>query len=144
MRLVVPSIATDAPIDQMGLLPNGDMEAPTGGVNTGWYKLGSRPGDVGSAVIAGHFGRWKNGEASVFDRLRDLKKGEKVIVRDDAGATVTFAVRETRTLGREDDASAVFTSGDSKAHLNLITCQGMWDESQKTYSERLVVFTDRE
>jgi len=35
-------------------------------------------------------------------------------------------------------------SSDAKAHLNLITCEGVWDKVSKSYSKRLVVFTDRE
>ena len=27
-------------------------------------------------------------------------------------------------------------------HLNLITCDGEWNEDQKTFSKRLVVFSD--
>src|SRR3989344_2613905 len=33
---------------------------------------------------------------------------------------------------------------DGAAHLNLITCEGAWDKVSRTYSQRLVVFTDRE
>jgi len=144
VSIQVPRIAVDAPIDPMGVLPNGDMQAPEGAVRTGWYKLGPHPGNEGSAVIAGHFGRWKNGEASVFDDLHTLQPGDKVMVRDDAGAIITFVVRQTRVFGRDDDAKAIFVSNDGKAHLNLITCQGTWEASKKTYSDRLVVFTDRE
>jgi LPXTG-site transpeptidase (sortase) family protein len=144
VSLMIPGIGVDAPVDQMGIMPNGDMEAPTGAVHTGWYKLGPHPGNVGSAVIAGHFGRWKNGDPSVFDNLHTLKPGDKVMIRDDAGATTTFVVRASRTFGRDDDAKTIFTSNDGKAHLNLITCQGKWNESRKTYSDRLVVFTDKQ
>jgi len=35
-------------------------------------------------------------------------------------------------------------SNDGKAHLNLITCAGVWDEVEKSHSSRLVVFADME
>ena len=42
------------------------------------------------------------------------------------------------------DAKDVFNLNDGKAHLNLITCVGIWNKIKKSRSERLVVFTDRE
>lgn len=142
-RIKIPSINVDAPVDQMGLAPNGDMESPTGASNTGWYKLGPHPGDKGTAVIAGHYGPWKDGSASVFDNLNKLAAGDQILVQDANGTTATFAVRESKMLGKNDDATAVFKTTDDKSHLNLITCQGTWSEDQKTYSDRLVVFADK-
>jgi len=144
VRLQIPAIGIDAKIDGMGLTPAGDMEAPTGAHDTGWYKLGPRPGDVGSAVVAGHYGRWQNGDHSVFDDLHALKAGDKIRVLDQQGVTVSFTVRTTRIFKHADDARSVFTSDDAMAHLNLITCQGTWSAAEKTYAERLVVFADRD
>lgn len=119
------------------------MEAPNGPKNTGWYKLGPRPGDVGSAVIAGHYGQWKSGEGSVFDNLHKLQKGDKIYIQDEKGTITAFAVRESRTYGRDDDATSVFAANDGLAHLNLITCEGAWNEVEKGRLYRLVVFTDK-
>ena len=58
--------------------------------------------------------------------------------------TITFVVREIRTYGKDESAHDVFGSSDGKAHLNLITCMGVWNKTEKTRSERLVVFTDKE
>jgi hypothetical protein len=33
-------------------------------------------------------------------------------------------------------------NGDNGDHLNLITCDGIWDADEKSYSKRLVVFAD--
>lgn len=141
-RLKIPKINVDAVIDPMGLEPNGDMQAPSGPKTTGWYKFGPNPGNVGSAAIAGHQGRWQTGEDSVFDDLHKLGKGDEVHVEDEHGQIATFLVSETRTYGQNNPAPDVFESHDQKAHLNLITCSGDWDKAQKTYLNRLVVFTD--
>lgn len=144
VRLKIPKINVDAEIDPLGLTPNGDMEAPRGGRNVGWFNGGPHPGDTGSAVIDGHFGPWKNGEGSVFDDLHTLVKGDTLQVEDATGATTTFIVRESRILDPNADASDVFSSDDEGSHLNLITCEGVWDKVSKSYSGRLVVFTDKE
>ncbi|MDO8507474.1 MAG: class F sortase [bacterium] len=144
VRLKIPSVNVDATIDQMGITPSGAMEVPSGARNVGWFKLGPRPGDKGSAVIDGHYGRWANGDGSVFDDLNKLKKGDKVYVEDEKGITYTFLVREFRDYDPKADASSVFVSNDGKSHLNIITCEGVWNKVSKSYSERLVVFTDKE
>lgn len=144
VRLKIPKINVDAAIDPMGLTPDGAMEAPNGPKNAGWFKLGPRPGNTGSAVIDGHYGPWKTGEGSVFDDLSKLQPGDKIYVQDEHGSIITFVVRESRRYDSEANASDVFVSNDGAAHLNLITCEGIWNEKEKTRPYRLVVFTDRE
>lgn len=141
-HLTIPKMEVDAIIDQVGLAADWSMAAPKYPANAAWFNLGPHPGDNGSAVIAGHYG-WKNGIPAVFDNLHKLIKGDRLYVNDGKGATTTFVVREFRTYGQNEDATEVFSSSDGKAHLNLITCEGIWDKVSKSYSKRLVVFTDK-
>ncbi len=143
VRLKIPSINIDVPIEYVGLTSDGAMDVPKERTNVAWFNLGPRPGESGSAVIAGHYGR-KNEKASVFDNLYKLRKGDKLYIEDDKGVIVSFVVRESQRYDPNDDASDVFGSNDGKSHLNLITCEGVWDKVSKTYSKRLVVFTDKE
>jgi len=94
-------------------------------------------------VIAGHEG-WKDGVAAVFDDLYRLKRGDQIYIEDDRGATTTFVVVSTQTYDQASDAWRVFNSNDGKAHLNLITCEGIWNAVQGSYSGRLVVFADEQ
>ncbi len=142
VRLKIPKINIDADFVYVGLMPDGTMDSPKGPINVGWYKLGFRPGEIGSAVIAGHFG-WKDNIKAVFDDLSKLRKDDKIYVEDFKGETYTFIVREIKKYGALADADEVFNSIDGIAHLNLITCGGVWNKSEKSYSNRLVVFTDR-
>jgi len=142
VRLKIPSIYIDAPIEYVGITPDGAMDAPKGPVGVAWFNLGPRPGENGSSVIAGHYG-WKNNTPAVFDNLHELNKGDKISVEDERGVTTTFAVREIRTYNKDEAAPDVFVSYDDKAHLNLITCAGVWNKSEKKFSERLVVFADK-
>lgn len=142
-RLEIPKIGVNSDLEYVGLTANGDLGAPNGPANAAWFDLGPRPGEKGTAIIDGHSG-WKNGIPAVFDHLNKLEKGDKIYVVDNAGATVTFVVRESRLYDPLADASKVFNSNDDKAHLNLITCEGIWNKSEKSYSNRLVVFADKE
>ena len=143
VRLKIPKIKGNAAVDYVGLTPDGAMGIPKIPRNVAWYNLGPRPGEEGSAVMAGHV-NWYNGAKAVFVNLSKLKKGDKIIITDDRGATSTFVVRRLRTYRFDEDAPDVFSSDDGKAHLNLITCVGVWNKKLKSYSKRLVVFADKE
>lgn len=143
MRLKIPKINVDAVVEQVGVALDGTMDVPKGPSDVAWFKFGPRPGEQGSAVIAGHYG-WKNNTPAAFDAVSSMQKGDKIYVEDDTGETVAFVVRESRLYNPKADASNIFDSSDGKAHLNLITCEGVWDASSKSYSKRLVVFTDKE
>ena len=141
VRLKIPAINVNAAVQYVGIDASGTMAAPNGLKDVAWLKTGTRPGDIGSAVIAGHYGA-KSG--IVFNDLYKLKKGDDIYVEDDNGEESHFIVRESRTYDPKADASDVFGSSDGKAHLNLVTCEGIWDSARKTYSNRLVVFADKE
>ena len=141
VRLIIPKISVNASIESLGLTVDGDLDAPKNIINAGWYNSGPRAGSPGTAVMDGHFGA-ANGKAAVFDGLHTLQKGDLLYVEDSNKGTHTFIVRETRLFQPDEDASVVFRSDNNKARLNLITCQGKWDNSKESYSARLVVFTD--
>lgn len=56
------------------------------------------------------------------------------------GTSTAFVVRESR-LFDPGYADEVFSRNDG-VYLNLITCDGVWDEAKNSYSKRLVVFAD--
>lgn len=141
-RIEIADINVNAVVTPVGIASDGTMAILEDPTITAWYKYGPHPGDVGSAVIAGHYG-WKAGKASVFNDLHTMKAGDKVQVYDTDSAKIVFVVRELRLYDPKADAREVFQSSDNKAHLNLITCEGEWNNGQQTYSSRLVVFTDR-
>lgn len=141
VRLKIPKIGVDAALEQVGITPSGELGSPSGPTTAAWFAHGPRPGDAGSAVIDGHFG-YKNARA-VFDNLHALQRGDVVSVEDEKGVSVTFVVRESRVYNPDENTAAVFASNDGNAHLNLITCQGAWNDARKSFSARLVVFTDK-
>lgn len=143
IHLDIPKVNISANLEQVGLTSYGAMDTPKNQNNVAWLKTGPRPGEKGSAVIDGHYG-WKNGRPSVFDNLYKLRQGDKILVKDDANTTITFVVREIKRYSPRANATAVFISNDGKSHLNLITCEGIWDKNSKSYSTRLVIFADKE
>lgn len=140
VRLIIPQIGVDAEVESVGLTIKGAMNAPKGPLNVGWLNINPSPGENGNAVIDGHRG-WKDHILAVFDRLHELRTGDRIYVKNSEGFLITFVVREIRTYAPGEDASRVF-GANIGAHLNLITCDGDWDVGTKSYSRRLVVFAD--
>jgi hypothetical protein len=58
VRLKIPSIGVDARIKPVGLTADGAMDVPAGPADVAWFDLGPRPGEIGSAVVAGHYWGW--------------------------------------------------------------------------------------
>jgi len=142
LRLRIARIGVDAPIQDVGLAADGSMDVPTDPFETGWYELGPRPGEIGSAVIAGHVDSPTSAYA-VFTDLEHLVIGDIITIETSEGI-LSFRVREMRVYPANADATDIFMSTDGKAHLNLITCSGSWDTNTKQYTDRLVIFTDKD
>ena len=141
VRLKIPVIGVDSAIEDALITSDGRMDVPAGSVNVAWFALGPHPGQVGSAVIGGHYGI-QNGVPFVFYNLSKVNVGDKVYVVDDKGDTLAFQVKSIKSFDRNADSTTVFTSGDGLAHLNLITCEGVWNQVNGNYPQRLVLFTD--
>lgn len=141
VQIKIDKVAIAAPVNPVGLTASGAMDIEANPNEVAWYQFGPKPGEEGSAVIAGHFG-WKDAIPSIFNNLNKLSKGDLITTIDADGLAKVFVVMRTAMYAPNQDATDVFKSDDGKAHLNLITCQGVWNAAQQTYSERFIVFTD--
>lgn len=143
VRIKIPAIKVNAPLDSVGLTPDGAVGAPKDPTHAAWFNKSPLPGNIGSTVITGHIGRWVSGKKSVFDNLKKLKKGDAISVTNGGGVTQTFIVNKLQVYSANDDVPDAFFSSDGKEHLNLITCEGKWNRISKSYPKRLIVFTDK-
>ncbi len=140
-RLIIPSIGVNAVVKALGLEPDGKMDVPDNFTEVGWYKLGTKPGDVGSAVMGAHVdnGGSVNG---VFKNLKNLAIGDEISVADESGKMLTFRVSEKRVLDYREKSTGDIFGNVGKKRLNLITCHGTYMPSVDTYNQRLIVFAD--
>lgn len=142
-KLLIPSINLVANLESVGVTNSGAMDVPIGRDNGAWFNLGPRPGEIGSSVIDGHYGFWINGEPAVFNNLNKLNKGDLIRVVENNNMVVSFAVVDLKIYTPSQSDKNIFESSDNLSHLNIITCQGIWNPANKTYSSRLVVFTNK-
>ncbi len=144
IRLIIPAINFNSKIENVGLVANNTMGVPVGREDVAWYDLGPIPGNIGSAVIDGHYGWWANtGAPAVFNNLSKLHKGEKIYVENSNKKITSFLVSKIQIYTPNSNSTKIFNSNDGKSHLNLITCEGVWNNTTKTYSNRTVVFSNK-
>lgn len=162
LELRLPSLRLTAPVLGVGLNSKNVMDTPMGSAKDPvwqkvfWYRGGGVPGDATTATIAGHVDDVL-GRPAIFARLKDLREGDTVVVRDTrTGLAVDFVVTRTisYTLKQTVEPAVlaqIYGSGpvagqgpqpspDGLSHLTLITCTGNWVGSWGTFDHRLVVY----
>lgn len=137
----IDALGVDAPVVPVGLEPDGAMEIPHEVSTVGWYELGVRPGEQGTAVLSGHVDSRTQGRGAFFD-LRHLDVDDLVTVADDEGEEQTWRVVGRTTYPKDElPIEDIFTRfGDTR--LVLITCGGPFDSDTRHYTENVVVYTE--
>ncbi len=142
INIRIPEINLIANIDSVGLINENTLDVAKDFSDVWWYNLSSKPWEIGSAVIDGHYG-WKESARWVFNDLDKLKIWDEIYIKDENWNIITFIVKSSKIYNEYDDTSDIFNSLDWKSHLNLISCYGLWNKSKKAYPSRLVIFTDK-
>ncbi len=139
VRIRIAKIDMNANVVDVGLGKTGNMAVPLTFSDVGWYRYGPKPGEVGSAVIDGHVNNGL-GVAAVFARLSELKAGDDIYIDTKAGDTLHFVVEESDVYDvSQVPRERLFNQSDAP-RLNLVTCEGEWQQDQKMYNERRVVY----
>lgn len=138
-RLIIPKIGVDAHVQHVGIAKDGAMAVPTNYTDVGWYKLGTAPGQIGSAVIDGHIDNGF-GKDAVFKHLSELVSGDDLYIQTEAGTRLHFKVEDNETYPVADvPLQKIFNRKDT-ARLTLITCSGTFDTGTLRYDQRRVVY----
>ena len=136
-RLVIASIGVDAQIEPVGLDAQHAMASPSSLDTVGWFNQGPLPGQPGDAVIDGHYGLPST--PAVFRDLHRLRPGDTLMVIWPDGRQVQFRIATAIIVAANSPPPPDVFTRSGPARLTLITCTGQWEQSQRTYSERLIV-----
>lgn len=140
VRLLIPRIGVSAPMDAVGLEPDGQIEVPP--LETpevvGWYRLGPAPGHLGPAVVLGHV----NTQAgpAVFHRLHELRPGDPILVVRTDASMVMFTVDSVEQVSKDAFPTEKVYGSTQGATLRLITCGGVFNERTGSYADNLIVY----
>lgn len=138
VRLKVPSLGINASVEEVGQRADGAMGTPANFMNVGWWAQGSKPGEEGNAVFAGHVNNALT-MPGVFAHLSQINKGDYVTVSDASGRTLVYEVSEVTLYEADQAPLRKIFAATGPSQLVLITCEGEWLEEERTYEKRLVV-----
>jgi Sortase domain len=163
LELHLPSLGVHASVVGVGITANDVMDAPMGPAKDPiwqqafWYRGSAVPGELSSALIAGHISG-PGGRPAVFAEIDRLGPDDPIVVRDTrSGLDVRFSVSSSETYSLDQAADPVVLSriygagpvagsrpepsADGLSHLTLITCAGTFRNG--THDHRLVVYATR-
>ncbi|MGY1769735.1 class F sortase [Blastococcus sp. SYSU D00813] len=138
VRVRVPGIGVDSPLERLGVDPAGALETPADPALAGWFDGGPAPGDVGPAVLAGHVD--STAGPAVFWRLRDLTPGDEVLVDRADGTTAQFTVTRVERHPKDAFPTEAVYGPTPDPQLRLVTCGGEFDRDRRSYRDNVVVF----
>lgn len=140
VRLRIPSLGVDTPLDELGQAQDRTVEVPSDPLRAGWYALGPRPGQAGPAVVLGHVdGRSRPG---VFFRVRELAAGAEVVVDRADGSAARFRVTRLEQVPKSDFPTAQVYLPTAGPELRLVTCGGAFDTGAGHYRDNVIAYAE--
>lgn len=140
-RIAIPSLNIDAMIEDVGVNNKNNIAVPKSFQTVGWYKYSVLPGEKGMSIFDGHLNN-ALGMDGVFSDLGKIRIGDDIVVSDQKGNKVRFVVTATSSLGylsKLNSLESLGSSDHSARKIVLITCEGEWVATSKTYTDRLIV-----
>ena len=131
----------DAAVDAVGVERDGQMTIPAEVDRVGWYRFGPRPGDMGSAVIAGHVDGRTQGLGAMAP-LREAAPGDEVLVTDATGGSTRWRVVSRELISKQVLPLDRLFSRDGLPRLTLITCGGPFLPEFGSYRDNVVVVAE--
>lgn len=138
VRLRIPAIGVDAPIEPLEVDENGVLPPPTINHGTGWWRDGPEPGEPGPAVIAGHVDSFQG--PAVFFRLTEISPGDEIFIDRRDGTTAVFAARRTEQHDKNAFPTQAVYGDTPDPQLRLITCGGEFDDTDRRYLDNIIVY----
>jgi sortase (surface protein transpeptidase) len=136
--LSIPVIGVRTRLIRLGLTARGTLQVPASTSVAGWYTGSPRPGQVGSAIIAGHIDSDRG--PGVFFRLRQLRPGDRVYVRHADGTLAVFRVYAEHMFAKDHFPTQKVYGPAPDPELRLITCGGVFDAATGSYLSNIVVY----
>ncbi len=142
VSLDIPSIDVRSDVQDLGQTSEGALQTPAPGPHydeAAWYRHSPTPGSLGPAVMLGHVDSATEGP-SVFFRLGELRRGERISVGRADGSTAEFVVDDVRSYAKDDFPTGTVYGDIDHAGLRIVTCGGAFDDSSGHYVDNVVVF----
>lgn len=141
VRLIIPKIAIDTNLTQVGLNSKGVMEMPWDIEKAAWYKYSPTPGQIGPSIIVGHLDGANYAKLTgIFWKLRNLAPGDQIKVYRADGSLAKFKVITVKNVSQKNFPTQEIYGNIRYAGLRVITCGGKFDSATGHYEQNTVVF----
>ncbi|NRQ30751.1 class F sortase [Nonomuraea sp. NN258] len=139
-RIRIPKLKVNAPIGAVTVDIKGNLGVPplSRPNQTGWYRFSPVPGEVGPAIINGHVSTRKG--PAVFDRLRNLAKGDQIYVYRSDGKVTRFTVSGIEQASKSAFPTNRVYGNTNDSQLRLITCGGVYNKQAHSYTDNIIVY----
>ena len=138
VSLSIPVIDVHTRLIKLGLTAQGTLQVPASTAVAGWYTGSPRPGQVGSAIIAGHIDSYRG--PGVFFRLRQLRPGDRIYVQHADGTLAAFRVYAEHTYAKGHFPIQKVYGPAPDPELRLISCGVVFDPALGSYLSNIVVY----
>lgn len=136
--IILPTIDSRGFIQKVGIDQNGAVAVPGNVHMAGWFVGEAKPGEPGLSIMDGHMqGRYQPG---IFKNLHKLRPGDRFTVEFGDHSTKEFEVVSVNSYPTDEAAKHLFRRDESiTSQLNLITCSGAYNRTDRQYDQRLIV-----
>jgi len=138
VHLSIPAIGSASQMIPLGRNADGTIQTPSNTVETGWFKSGPGPGELGPAVVVGHVDSYRG--PGVFFHLRALRRGDAINVTLANGHKLRFLVTGSKDVSKSSFPTNLVFARTTVPTLRLITCGGQFDRSTGHYLNNYIVF----
>ncbi|WP_291889507.1 class F sortase [Cellulomonas sp.] len=139
VRLEVPTVGVDMPVDPEGVADDGSMALPPDANRAGWYRYGPGPlSAAGTTLVAAHVDSRLSG-VGPFARLRRVGVGDPVTVTASGGTRLAYTVVDVTRVPKDTAPVGAWFDRDGAPRLVLVTCGGAWLADIGHYADNVVV-----
>jgi Sortase domain len=140
VRLRIPAVSVDTPLQRLGRAPDGTVEVPTNFAVAGWFADGPRPGQAGPAVLLGHVDSASG--PGVFLRVPELAPGADVRVDRADGGSIDFRVTAVQRVPKASFPTERVYGPTLEPSLRLVACAGSFHRARRSYRDNVIVYAE--
>lgn len=138
----ISSIGINGYIQRVDLDQYNQIAVPNNIHFTGWYVNSVKPGEKGLSIMDGHVdGPTSSG---VFANLTNVSIGDTFEIEYGDGSIINFSIVDKIQVNAADAYNVLFAKRPGiYSQLNLITCGGIFNLSEGSYEDRIIVISEK-
>lgn len=144
VRVEIPSVGIDAPVEQVGLTPDTALGSAHSDTAVAWFSEGWQLGESGNSILNGHVVTHKDGRPAGLWRLDQVRPEDEVVLILQDGTRFRYNVTEiddNNVDKLEGERIARIFGRATTENLNIIS-HGYGDPATGT-DKRVVVYSTR-